>query len=36
MAIATFAVIVASLKRLPLFACIAIGCGVFGAIASLS
>jgi len=35
MAIATFAVIVASLKRLPLFACIAIGCGVFGAIASL-
>lgn len=35
MAIATVAVVLASVKRLSLFACIAIGCGVFGAIASL-
>lgn len=35
MAIATLAVVLASLKQLPLFVCIAIGCGVFGAIASL-
>lgn len=35
MAIATVAVVCASVKKLPLFVCIGVGCLTFGAIASL-